>query len=118
MRKILTFGIFDAIHPMPYLIEAHNVGDELYMCVLRDEDIEKTQGHLPKKDEKKRKRDIAIYFPDAFILLGDETEYIHIVEKIKPDVIVIERDQKNIIIQLKKYIKEKKLDISVKQIKI
>ncbi|EZQ06796.1 MULTISPECIES: DUF357 domain-containing protein [Acidianus] len=94
-KKVFVGGTFDIIHPghIEFLREASRLG-RVYVSVARDKNSEKVKGRKPINPEDQRLDVLKSirYVYDAF--LGDETDFLKSVEKVRPDIIFLGPDQK------------------------
>ena len=111
MKKIATFGVFDIIHPghIKFLEECKHLAknSELTVVIARDSTVSKEKGKKPVMSEEQRKFIVQSLKPVDKTVLGNEgLDKLKIVEKIKPDIIVLGYDQpwdeKNLKEELKK----------------
>lgn len=111
MKKIATFGVFDIIHPghIKFLEECKHLSknSELTVVIARDSTVIKEKGKKPVMSEEQRKFIVQSLKPVDKTVLGNEgLDKLKIVEKIKPDIIVLGYDQpwdeKNLKEELKK----------------
>jgi FAD synthetase len=98
MKKIATFGVFDIIHPghVKFLERCKSLikDSELIVVISRDSTIEKEKGKKPIMSEEQRKYIVQSLKPVDKAILGNESQdKLKIVEKIKPDIIVLGHDQ-------------------------
>lgn len=99
MKKIATFGVFDIIHPghVEFLKKCKGLekNSELTVVISRDSTVLKERGKKPVIPEKQRKYILESLKPVDKVILGFEgSDKLKIVEKIKPDMIVLGYDQK------------------------
>jgi FAD synthetase len=98
MKKIATFGVFDIIHPghVKFLEKCKSLikDSELTVVIARDSTVLKQKGRKPVMSEKQRKSIVQSLKPVDKAVLGNKgTDKLKIVEKIKPDIIVLGYDQ-------------------------
>jgi len=98
-RKIvLASGVFDLLHlgHVRYLEEAKKAGgknSELIVIIARDSTVEKRKGKKPIMPEHQRRALVeSLKVVDEAILGFEEFDIGKVVEKIKPDVIVVGYD--------------------------
>lgn len=94
--RVLTFGTFDDLHPghHAYLNQAAKRGD-LFVIVARDANVLRIKGRAPLHDEHERVAALKSAFPEATVLLGNDTgDFLDPVRGLKPDLIVLGYDQK------------------------
>ncbi|MDW7726635.1 MAG: adenylyltransferase/cytidyltransferase family protein [Candidatus Methanoperedens sp.] len=106
MVRILATGTFDILHPghLLYLGEAKALGDELYVIVARDSMIK----HKPKPVIPERQR-LAMVQGLRMVdraLLGSDEDIFEPLRKIKPDIIVLGKNQ---------FFREEKLERQLKE---
>jgi len=93
-KKVLVAGTFDIIHAghIRFLREAWKLG-LVYAIVARDKNVQKFKGKLPIMPEDMRLEVVSSikYVYRAF--LGDDTDIIRPVERVKPDIIFLGPDQ-------------------------
>lgn len=99
MKKILTFGTFDMIHPghISYLKQAKRYGDKLYVLVACDQAVMWAKGKKPQERERQRLKNVqALPFVD-FAWIGKPVrkteDYLKPIMEIKPDVVCLGYDQ-------------------------
>ena len=98
-RKILIFGVFDGIHEghIHFIDEAKMQGDHLVAIVARDSIVEKLKGTTPQYNEVERIKNLLDIPEVDFVLLGDgELGTYHVLKEVKPDVIFLGYDQKEL----------------------
>ena len=56
-RRVMCCGTFDYLHPghLSFIEQAAALGDELYVVVARDENVQRIKGHYPDHREEDRK---------------------------------------------------------------
>jgi FAD synthetase len=109
IRVVLTAGCFDIIHGghVKTLEESKKCGDILIVVVARDSTILREKRKKPIMSEEHRREILESLKPvDKAILGYERTDKLKIVEKIKPDIIILGYDQpwdeKNLKEELKK----------------
>lgn len=122
MKKIATFGVFDLIHPghVKFLEECKHLDEdsELIVVIARDSTIIKEKGKKPVMSEDHRKYVVQALKPVNKAILGNEgSDKLKIVEKIKPDIIVLGYDQPWDEEELKKGLKKRGLKIQILRLK-
>jgi FAD synthetase len=96
--KIATFGVFDIIHSghIKLLKSCKNLSKnaELIVVLARDSTVLKDKGRKPLIPEEQRRYIVESLNPVDKVILGNEgSDKLKIVEKIKPDIIVLGYDQ-------------------------
>ena len=94
--KILVFGTYDLLHEGHkfFLKRAKEYGDYLTVIVARDKTVKIIKGFYPDNDENLRLKNIQeLNIVDKAILGNEDNDKYKIIEKIKPEVIIIGYDQ-------------------------
>ncbi len=122
-RKIvLASGVFDLLHlgHVKYLEEAKKAGGrnaELIVIVARDSTVEKRKGKKPIMPENQRRALVeSLKIVNEAILGYEEFDIGRVIEKIKPDVIVVGYDQGGMERTVKNYIEKQGLKIKIVKI--
>ena len=121
-KVVLATGTFDLLHygHVYYLTEAKKAGGKdakLVVVVARDKTVEKLKGSKPIIPESQRRAVIeALKVVDEAILGHEEMDMLGIIESIKPDIIAVGYDQREIEEKLRRCIAEKGLQIQVVRI--
>ncbi len=92
---VMAGGVFDIIHPghVYFLRKAKELGDVLVVVVARDINVLRFKGVQPIHNESLRRELVsAIRYVDAAIL-GDESDLMKTVERVRPDIIALGYDQ-------------------------
>lgn len=119
---VLAAGVFDVLHlgHVKFLEEAKKAGGrnaELVVIVARDKTVENRKGEKPVISENQRRALVeSLKVVDEAILGYEEFDIGKVVEKIKPDVIAVGHDQKNISDNVKKVVAERGMKIRVVKI--
>lgn len=93
--RILVTGTFDDLHPgHHFVLEEASKRGELFVIVARDANVQKIKGRPPLQSQEVRKQGIEKAFPNATVVLGDETDFLKPVSDIRPDLILLGYDQK------------------------
>lgn len=97
-KKILVFGVFDVLHPGHrwFLRQAKKLGQELYVIVARDKNVDKQKSHQPRQTEKMRLKNIRAlpYVTHAQLGAFDLKKRYDAIIKINPAIICLGYDQK------------------------
>lgn len=90
----MAFGTFSLIHPghVHYLTEAKKLADELIVVVARDSTVKRVKKKCVVPEEQ-RKMVVEALKPVDKAILGDEESKYKVIEKYKPDVVVLGPDQ-------------------------
>ena len=122
MKKIATFGVFDLIHTghVKFLEECKKIAKDskLTVVIARDSTVIKEKGKKPVMSEEQRKYVVQSLKPVDRAILGNEGfDKLKIVEKIKPDIIVLGYDQPWEEKKIKKELEKRGLKIQVLRLK-
>ncbi len=98
MKRIATFGVFDIVHSghVKFLERCKNLekDSKLIVVISRDKTVLRERGRKSVMREEERKKIVESLNPvDEAILGNEEPDKLKIVEKIKPDLIVLGYDQ-------------------------
>jgi len=121
-KIILASGVFDLLHlgHVKFLEEAKKAGGrnaELIVIVARDSTVEKRKGKKPIMPENQRRALVeSLKVVDEAILGYEEFDIGKVIEKIKPDIIVVGYDQDGMKQTVKNYIEEQGLKIKIVRI--
>lgn len=121
-KIVLAEGTFDLLHygHVYYLTNAKKAGGEnskLVVIVARDKTVERFKGRKPVIPEDQRRAIVeALKVVDEAILGYEEMDMCKVIEKIKPDIIALGYDKEKVEEELKKYIRERNLNIEVVRI--
>lgn len=90
-KLVFTNGCFDILHRghVEYLCNARNLGDALMVGVNTDRSVKRLKGEMrPVNEENDRALLLAsLYFVD-YVVLFDEDTPLHLIESVRPDVLV------------------------------
>ncbi len=94
MVTVVATGVFDILHPghLEFLQEAKKLGDRLVVVVASDEMVRKKK-RTPITPEKQRLRMVSSLKGVDKAILGDREDLFVPILKIKPDIIVLGKDQ-------------------------
>ena len=95
-RRVMCCGTFDYLHPghLSFIKQAAALGDELYVVVARDENVQRIKGHYPDHREEDRKAAIEQLPRIDDVRLGYEGQnFLRVVGEIAPDIIALGYDQ-------------------------
>ncbi len=96
-KRVLCCGTFDYLHPghISFLEQAQELGNELYVVVARDANVERIKGRPPDQSEEERKTNLERLGLADDVRLGNAgTNFLKVVVDIAPDVIALGYDQK------------------------
>jgi len=121
-KIILASGVFDLLHlgHVRFLEEAKRAGSsnaELIVIVARDNTVEKRKGKKPIMPENQRRALVeSLKVVDEAILGYEKFDIGKVIEKIKPNIIVVGYDQDGMEQTVKKYVEEQGLKIKIVRI--
>jgi len=119
---VLAAGVFDVLHlgHVRFLEEAKRAGGsnaELVVIVARDKTVEERKGEKPVISENQRRALVeSLEVVDEAILGYEEFDIGKVIEKIKPDVIAVGHDQRNIGDDVREAIAKRGLKVRVVKI--
>ncbi len=121
-KVVLASGVFDLLHlgHVKFLESAKKIGGrnaELIVIVARDSTVKKRKGKKPIMPENQRRALVeSLRVVDEAILGYERFDIGKVIEKIRPDVIVVGYDQSGMEKIVKDYIEKKKLKIKIAKI--
>ncbi|MBX5329199.1 MAG: FAD synthase [Candidatus Bathyarchaeota archaeon] len=122
-RKIvLASGVFDLLHlgHVRFLEEAKKAGGrnaELIVIVARDNTVEKRKGKKPIMPENQRRALVeSLRVVDEAVLGYEKFDIGKVIEKIKPDIIVVGYDQDGMEKSVRGYVEKRGLKIKIVKI--
>ena len=116
LKIVVTTGVFDLLHVghLMTLEASQEFGDLLLVIIARDVTVEKRKGRLPINSEQARLKLVEALKPVDAAYLGHTSDYLRIIHRIHPDLIVLGKDQEFGVEDLKLKLREKGLqDIEV-----
>ncbi len=95
MARVMVFGSFDPLHEghRSLFRQAKRYGDELVVAVARDVNIRKLKGHEPRQPERQRLATVEREGSVDLAILGDEKDFLKVIERYLPETIVLGYDQ-------------------------
>ena len=121
-KTVLTSGAFDLIHygHIRLLEEAKSHGGpdaRLVVIIARDETVRRLKGKPPVFPEAQRRALIdALKVVDETLLGYEDLDMATVIEKVKPDIIAVGHDQKDIERMAREAIEKKGLPIEIVKI--
>ena len=117
MKRVMATGTFDIIHPghVFYLEESKKLGGddaELVVVIARDVTV-RAKKRVPVVNEEQRLEVVKMLKPVDKAYLGHVGDIYEIVREIKPDIIAIGPDQQFNLDELKKELRNRKIDAEV-----
>jgi len=118
-KIVLASGTFDLLHlgHVKYLEAAKKTGGEkakLVVIVARDSVAERRKGRKPVMPEDQRRALVeALKVVDEAVLGYEDLNIGKVIEKIKPDVIAVGHDQDDVEREVRRFIRERGLNIEV-----
>lgn len=118
MKKVVATGVFGILHPghLLFLKEAKKLGDRLIVIVASDDTVKKRKGKILIPEEQRLGLIRALKFVDDAVV-GDKKDIFKPIEKIKPDVIALGKNQDVDENFLREELKKRKLKAKVIRIK-
>ena len=96
LDQVMCFGTFDIFHPghVFYLSEAEKYGKRMTVVIARDHRVSSGKWRDPIHNETERQRNVQKSFPEATVMLGNETDIFAPIREMKPDILAFGYDQK------------------------
>jgi|SRR3989344_1778721 len=115
MRTVICFGTFDVLHlgHLNYFQQAKKYGDYLIAVIARDKKVKKK---IIFSEEERLKLIKHLRVIDEAVL-GDEQDFLKIIEKKKPAVICLGYDHQIEIKELKEKLNQRGLNPEIKRMK-
>lgn len=110
-KKVILFGTFDIIHKghLNLFWQARKLGNYLIAVVARDKTVQEVKGRSPRHNEKERVKLIRASGLAEKVVLGNLKNKYAVIKKYQPGIIALGYDQKFLVDNLKKKLKEFKL---------
>jgi FAD synthetase len=117
IRVVACGGVFDILHPGHgfFLQKSKEYGDVLVVIVARDETVERRK-RIPIVPEEQRLEMVRLLKPVDIAVLGGRGDFLKIIEKIRPDVIVLGPDQTHDEDYIRSELERRGLKVEVKRI--
>ncbi len=121
-KKVLATGVFDILHPghIRFLEESKKQGGpgaHLVVVVARDKTVFKRKGRGPVLPESDRREIVSALKPVSRAILGhEEVDFLGVLQEVKPDIVCVGYDQKDIKTAVKRLVARQKLPIRVVQL--
>ena len=99
MKTVMAFGVFDGLHDghRHFLREARKLGEHLTVAVAHDEVVFELKKHAPRYSGVERLRALVSEGLADRVSVGDREPGVwNIVEEVRPDIIALGYDQKEI----------------------
>ncbi len=118
MKKVLVGGVFGILHKGHefFLKKAKEYGDYLVVVVASNRTAYLTKKY-PVVDQETRKRNLEKLGIADKVVIGDEADFMKVVRKEKPDVIVLGHDQKMSEKELRKMLANEGIECEITRIK-
>lgn len=107
-KTVAIFGVFDGIHEghLFFIKEAKKQGNHLVAIVARDNVVKELKGKSPRYTEAERVNELLKVEDIDLVLLGDpKIETYHVLKEINPNIIYLGYDQKALLDNLNKVVK-------------
>ena len=95
-KRVMCCGTFDYLHPghQSFITQAASLGDELYVVVARDANVQRIKGYFPDHCEDDRRAAIARLTEVNEVRLGYQGQnLLRVVGDIAPNIIALGYDQ-------------------------
>jgi FAD synthetase len=116
LKVVVTTGVFDLLH-VGHLVtlEASRIlGNLLLVIIARDVTVQNRKGRKPINSEEDRRKLIEALKPVDAAYLGHTSDYLRIIHRMNPDLIVLGKDQKFEIDELRRQLDKRGLqDVEV-----
>jgi FAD synthetase len=118
-RVVLASGVFDLLHlgHVKFLEEAKKAGGrnaELLVIVARDSTVQRMKGRKPIMPEDQRRALVeSLRVVDEAVLGLEDFDIGDVIERVKPDVIALGYDQRDMEAGVRKYVNKHGLDVEV-----
>lgn len=121
-KIVLASGVFDLLHlgHVRFLEDAKKAGGkdaQLIVIIARDSTVEKMKGRKPIMPEEQRRLLVeSLKVVDKAVLGYENLDIGEVIGKIKPDVIALGYDQKDMVKQVKDFLDKNKTEVKVVRI--
>ncbi len=121
-KIVLASGVVDLLHlgHVRFLEEAKKAGGrnaELLVIVARDKTVEKTKGRKPIMPESQRQALVeSLKVVDEAVLGLEDFDIGDVIDKVRPDIIALGYDQREMELRVREYIR--KHDLAIKTIRV
>jgi len=104
-RLVMGFGTFDAVHPghLFYLNQLKALGDELFVIIARDSNVERIKGCHPHFKENVRKEHVEKMNVADKVILGNKSDFFKVLRDYRPDILGFGYDQRVNMEDIKKH---------------
>ena len=118
MKKVLVGGTFNIVHEGHcfFFEKSKAFGDYLIVVVSSDKTAKKTKKYPVRPDFERKQEVERVDIVDKAVI-GDSVDFFKVIQKEKPDVIVLGYDQKMSEKMIRKNIKKSKMKCEVVRIK-
>jgi cytidyltransferase-like protein len=91
----MCFGTFDLFHPghRYYIETALKLAKKLIIVIARDTRVIEKKKIFPTHSEKERQKILQTAYPEALVILGDESDIFVPIRSYEPDILVFGYDQ-------------------------
>ena len=119
---VLASGVFDLLHlgHVKFLEEAKRTGGEnveLIVVIARDNTVEQMKGRKPIMSEDQRRALVeSLKVVDIAVLGFESLDIGEVIAKIRPEIIALGYDQKEMIENVTEYIDKHKLNVKIVKI--
>lgn len=116
LQVVVTTGVFDLLHVghLVTLEASRTLGNLLLVIIARDVTVQNRKGRKPINSEEDRRKLIEALKPVDAAYLGHTSDYLRIIHRMNPDLIILGKDQKFDIDELRRQLDERGLqDVEV-----
>ncbi len=117
-KKVLAGGVFSIVHSghVFFLKKAREFGDYLIVVIANDKTARRTKQYRVL-GQRARKQNIEKLGIADKVVIGDAKDFMRVVRREKPDIIVLGYDQKMSEKELKKMLSDSKIECKITRIK-
>lgn len=116
MKKVVVTGTFDHLHKGHIFLfkNAKSLGDYLTVVVARDKTVKQVKGSSPWQKEKTRLASVRkVEWVNKAVLGNLGQDKLKIIQKLKPEILVLGYDQENFTKKIRQKLKKRKLKTRV-----
>ena len=119
--RIMVFGTFDGLHKghLHFFEQARKLAQNSYLIVsiARDVNVKKIKGRPPRQSERIRLANVKRLKVADQVTLGNKTDYLSHIIKIRPQIIALGYDQSAYTKNLRLLLEQKGLRVKIARLK-